>query len=317
MKNRILLSALAALLFLHAPAQKDTCKIGLYINALYDYKMDDKSFMADFWLWTIYRNDSLRFENGLEVRNAKSAEFTHYEEEQQGALIWSTQKGKAELMHQWDVSCFPFDEQKMRIEIEDAQYDATQLVYIADTVNSKIGDVSGNNEWILQSFRVRDSIQTYQTTYGNPKLEGTSSYPKIVAEITLRRASSWLLLTKMLTGAYVAFLISCLVFFLSSANQDSRFGLCVGGLFAAIGNKYIVESMISTSTSNTLMDNVHNLTFLFILLIVLITMITLNLYESGNERKVALSRKIDRYAFFSVITLFAVCNFFLILSASR
>jgi hypothetical protein len=121
----------------------------------------------------------------------------------------------------------------------------------------------------------------------------------------------------MLTGAYVAFLISCLVFFLSSEYQDSRFGLCVGGLFAAIGNKYIVESIVPTSTTNTLMDNVHNLTFSFILLVVLITMISLNLFHTGDEKKIRLSKKIDRTCFYAIISIYAIINFILIYEASR
>ena len=41
-------------------------------------------------------------------------------------------------MHNWDVSRFPFDVQKMRIEIEDAEYDTSQVIYVADKENSKL-----------------------------------------------------------------------------------------------------------------------------------------------------------------------------------
>jgi hypothetical protein len=273
--------------------------------------------MADFWMWIIYKNDSLNFEDNMEVRNSKSVEFTNYSFEEQGAVNWVTQKSKTQVMHKWDVSRFPFDEQHMQIEIEDAEHDTSSVVYAIDKINSKLDQSAINTEWYVAGFNIKDTIQTYATTYGNPKLSGTSSYPKVTAEVVLRRSCSWILLGKMLTGAYVAFLISCLVFFLSSEYQDSRFGLCVGGLFAAIGNKYIVESMVPTSTTNTLMDNVHNLTFTFILLVVLLTMITLNLYHSGEEKKIILSKKIDRVAFFSIIGVYAAVNVILILNASR
>jgi hypothetical protein len=220
-------------------------------------------------------------------------------------------------MHQWDVSRFPFDEQRLHIEIEDANHDTTAIVYAIDKANSKLDQSAIQGEWYVVDYTVKDTIHTYETTYGNPDLAGSSSYPKVITEIILRRTCSWILLAKMLTGAYVAFLISCLVFFLSSANQDSRFGLCVGGLFAAIGNKYIVESMVPTSTTNTLMDNVHNLTFTFILLVVLISIISLHLYETDNPKKVALSKKIDLYSFYIIVTIFAITNAALIIHASR
>src|SRR5438552_154570 len=90
-------------------AQKDTCKIGMYINSIYDFKLDDKSYMADFWLWMNYKNDSLKFENNVEITNSKTADFSHYSMEKKDGWNWAAQKCRAQLIHQWDVSKFPFD----------------------------------------------------------------------------------------------------------------------------------------------------------------------------------------------------------------
>jgi hypothetical protein len=297
--------------------QKDTARVGIYINALYDFKIDDKSFMADFWMWVNHKSDSNKFDNVIEIPNSKSSEFTHFATEKKGNGEWVTQKCKAEVMHEWDVSCFPFDRQILRIEIEDSEYDTSRMVYLADTVNSRIDSSFNSKEWRLVKFSIKENIRTYQTTYGNPELSGRSSYPRVVAEIEIKRHNSWVMLAKMLTGAYVAFFISCLVFFVSSDNQDSRFGLCVGGLFAAIGNKYIVESVVPASTTNTLMDNAHNLTFTFILLIVLVIVVSLYLYESGDERKKQMSRRLDKVAFYSIITAYTAVNAWLVYSASN
>lgn len=315
MKSRFFLPVILLMSCLGTFAQKDTCRLGIYINSLYDFDLDDKSFMSDFWIWQTYRNDSLQFENVVEVPNSKETEFSHYDLEKKGGLNWVTQKCKAKLMHTWDVNRFPFDSQVLQIQLEDSEYDTTRLVYMADIKNSRIDSSFNSKEWCIESFTIKEGIHTYATTYGDPELSGTSSYPRVIAEIKIRRNNSWIMLSKMLTGAYVAFLISCLAFFVSSANQDSRFGLCVGGLFAAIGNKYIVESAVSASTTNTLMDNVHNLTFSFILLIVGVIIVSLNLFESGNEAKRKLSLKLDKWSFYGIITLFVVINLVLVWQA--
>ena len=312
MKNRVLLSVLFLFCTTLVIGQKDTCKVGLYLNSVYDFNLDDKSFMADFWLWMNYKNDSLNFSDAVEMPGSKSSDFSHYSVEKKGEINWATQKCKAQIMHQWDVSKFPFDEQRLIIRLEDAKYDASQVIYIADTANSKVDCSFNSKEWTIKSFKIKADERTYKTTYGNPELSGSSSYPQLTGELIIQRNNSWMMLGKMLTGAYVAFLISCLVFFVSSENQDSRFGLCVGGLFAAIGNKYIVESVIPGSTTNTLMDNVHNLTFTFILVIVGIIIYSLNLFESGDEKKKKRSLKIDKGAFFSVISIYILINAFLI-----
>jgi hypothetical protein len=315
MKNHFLLFA-ASLLCITVAAQKDTCRVGIYINSIYDFKLDDKSYMADFWMWMNYKNDSLKFENTTEVTNSKSADFSHYTMEKKGDWNWAAQKCRAQLIHQWDVSKFPFDKQVLRIEIEDSQYDTSALVYQADMANSKIDTLFNSTEWCIEKFSLNAGVKTHQTTYGNPALSGTSSYPGVIAEITIKRNNSWIKLVKMLTGAYVAFLISLVVFFVSSENQDSRFGLCVGGVFAAIGNKYIVESIVPSSTSNTLMDNVHTLTFTFILLIIVAVTISLRLFESGDENKRKLSLRLDKWAFFSFGILYTGINIIMIYFAA-
>ena len=317
MKSRLLFVIATMLISVALCAQKDTCKVGIYINSIYDFKIDDKSYMADFWMWMNYTNDSLQFENAVEITNSKSSDFSHFTKEKVGAWNWAAQKCRAQLIHQWDVSNFPFDKQHLRIEIEDAQNDTAKLVYLADKVNSKIDNKLNSGEWCIDSFTFNGGFKTYNTTYGNPGLSGNSTYPGVTAEITIRRNGSWVKLVKMLTGAYVAFLISCIVFFISSENQDSRFGLCVGGVFAAIGNKYIVESIVPSTTSNTLMDNVHTLTFIFILLIIITITFTLRLFESGDEKKQQLSHKIDRRAFYMFGILYILINCVLVIVAAN
>ena len=84
MKTRFLLPIFLLMNCLGAFAQKDTCRVGIYINSLYDFDLDDKSFMSDFWIWQTYRNDSLQFENVVEVPNSKETDFSHYDLEKKG-----------------------------------------------------------------------------------------------------------------------------------------------------------------------------------------------------------------------------------------
>jgi hypothetical protein len=316
MKN--LVSLLCYIVFSIAPvfAQKDTCGIGVYISNLHDFDFSKKSFSADFWIWMNYKNDTLNFENVLDVTNSKTEEFKHFFHEKKDGQNFVTEKCVAELMCDWDVSQFPFDKQKVFINMEDSDHDTSTLVYKADMMDSTIDTAFNSGEWTITNFHVIDSVHTYEHTHGNKMFFAKSAYPGLSVEIQLKRNNSWRLLFKMLTGAYVAFLISCLVFFVSSDHQDSRFGLCVGGLFAAIGNKYIVESVIPSSTTNTLMDHVHIVTFSFILLIVVMIIVSLKLHDTGDERKVRLSRKVDMWAFGSTVLLYALINAGLILAAS-
>src|SRR5258707_9067098 len=107
MKNCSLLLSFFFLISVNTIAQKDTCTIGLFVNNVYDFDLEDKSFMADFWMWMNYRDDSLKFDDAIEIPNSKTSEFTHYNVEKKGDMNWASQKCKTQLMYEWDVAKFP------------------------------------------------------------------------------------------------------------------------------------------------------------------------------------------------------------------
>lgn len=122
-----------------------------------------------------YSNSKLDFKDNQNITNAKTTEFTHYSVENSKTHSWAAQKCKAEIMQQWDVTNYPFDKQKLRIEIEDAENDSTQMIYIVDSINSKLDPCFASEEWDIVKFTVKDQLRTYATNYGNPLLKGTST----------------------------------------------------------------------------------------------------------------------------------------------
>src|SRR5688500_1344768 len=115
MKKQLQLFILAFAFSATSFAQKDTCSVGIFIRSIYDFRLDEKTFTADFWMWINYKNDSLHFENGIEIPNSKTVEFSHFAVEKKSTWNWATQKCIAQLMHPWDISKFPFDKQTLQI----------------------------------------------------------------------------------------------------------------------------------------------------------------------------------------------------------
>ncbi len=295
-------------------AQKDTCKIGMYVLSLSDFKIDDQSFKADFWIWFIYDNDSLVMKDAIEIMNAKSTEFSNYSIEKKGGKNWAQVKCKAVINQNWDVTKFPFDKQDLSIKIEHTMLDADEVVFIADSENSKIDSTFFLDDWDINSFQLKSIKRTYNTTFGDPVLKGSSTYPGVEAEIIITRAHSQGILVKMLTGVYVAFSIALLGFLIKPSLAD-RLGLCVGGIFAAVGNKYIIESVVPSSTANTLLDSIHNLTFVAILIMIALTVVSLKWSDTEDEKLKMRSQKIDRISFVVLLVGFITANVILILSA--
>ncbi|HMQ78279.1 MAG TPA: hypothetical protein PKE39_01030 [Ignavibacteria bacterium] len=292
---------------------EDTCKVGIYINSLTDFNISDQSFSSDFWMWFNYKNDSLQFNDALEVTNSKSSSFTNYSKMKKDGINWDMMKFSAVVFKEWDVSSFPFDKQKLTLHIDHTIYDTKKLAFITDAGNSAIDSNLLLSNWKIDSLAFYVNNQTYNTTFGDPVIKGSSTYPSVTADIFLTRENSWNTLFKMLTGVYVAFSIVLLAFFVKPSD---RLGLCVGGLFAAVGNKYIIESVVPSTVSNTLFDNIHNITFIAIFVILVVAVISFKWNETEKPEYLAKAKKLDRLSFYSVSIIYISLNAFLIMRAA-
>lgn len=293
-------------------SQPDTARVGIFVLSLYNLDLNDKSFTTDFWIWLNHDIDSISFENSIEIPNAKETNFTMFLSEEKGKGYWVTEKCHAVVKAEWDISDFPFDKQILSIEIEEADKDVTDLVYVADKQNSKIDEELKLRDWVITNFNVTDTMRVYNTSYGDPELSESSAYGQIRADITLKRIHVWTIFFKLFTGVFVGFLIALFVFFIKPINVDPRFGLCVGGLFAAVGNKYVVESTVSSVSANTLIDTIHNLTFISILLVIFLSIVSLYIYEKGGEKNMARSKMLDTWSFILILVFYMSFAFYFV-----
>lgn len=289
---------------------QDTVSIGMYFNSVYDLDLADKSFTADFWIWYNYRNDSLSPLESVEISNAKEFEFTLPDVEKVGEVNWATHKCKAVLKKEWDLRDFPFDKQYLHIVLEDAMEESSSVVYVADSLNSKFDKEIILDGWIIKGFYVQGKNKEYETTYGNPALQGKSIYPSVVATFVLTRDGSGLF-WKLFMGVYVAFLISIAGFFMGPENPE-RFGLIVGALFAGVANKYIVDSIMPQTIAVTLPDKIHNLTFAYIIAHLVLTIIA---YRLAINNKMKTGWRFDKIAFIVSLLTFILGNYLLIRQA--
>jgi hypothetical protein len=293
-------------------SQADTVKIGAFINDVYDINLAEKSFSAQFWVWFNYTKPELRPLETLEISNAKSVDYSLEFSETQNGIQWVGKKVSAVLKKDWDIRRFPFDAQRLTIELEESDKDIGSMVYVADRQNTKLDEKLVISNWKIERFEITSGGKKYGTTYGDPNLSDNSAYPHAALTLFITR-KSWGLFFSLFTGMYVAFFISTLVFFIDPIDVDPRFGLSVGGLFAAVGNKYIVDSILPQSTTFTLVDKLHILTYVSMLLCIVLSVISLRTWKNGHKKK---SARFDRRAYYIITSVYILINTVLIYSAS-
>lgn len=300
--------------FSQEAAVPDTVSVGFYINSLHDIDFREKEYTINMWLWLKYQNPDFDFSKYLEVPMAKEVDKSFYTVDTlEDGRIYMLMKLQCVMRDSWEIENFPFDRQKMRFTIENSQYDASELVFLEDTLGQHYSKWTLSGwEIVEDSLKISNGIKKYQTGFGDPSFQKPySEFSNFKVIIPMERDSWWLFL-KLFVGMYISFLLSFLCFFVHSESIDSRFGLSVGALFAVIGNKYVVDSSLPETTSFTLVDILHGITLLCIFTVVACSAYTLRLMKTNRTAQI---KPFDKRAAWLLILFYLILNLWFILTA--
>ena len=287
----------------------DTVKAGAYIINIHDINFRDKEYTIRFWLWMLYDNPSFDFATQIDIPNAKDIEKPEPLMDLVDGQTWQLMKMKCTMKQNWKVDDFPFDKQHLTVHVENTVYDNKSLVYVLDHDGSAYDRELTIDGWNISKFEINTSTNEYTTVFGDPSSDALhSEYASFNINMDIER-DAWGLFAKIFIGMYIAFLISIISFSLRPSELEPRFGLPVGGLFAAVGNKYIIDSLLPESTSFTLVDTLHTVTFLGILATLLVSAISLKYFDNDQFDKSAKANYIGSRL---VISLYVIINLVLI-----
>ncbi len=291
----------------------DTVSVGIYITSIHNIDFKEKEFTITFWLWLKYRNKDFDFMNNLEVPQAKTVEKSFSTVDSSGDRIYMQMKLQCVMKDSWRIQNFPFDVQKLRLSIENSQFDSRSLVFIPDTVGQNYDSRFTLRGWAIDSCIITGGKKVYETGFGDESLsKPRTEYSAFRVRLSIKREAGGLF-WKMFLGMYVAFLISYMCFYIHADGMDSRFGLSVGSLFAVIGNKYIIDSSLPESASFTLVDMLHGITLFFILAVIAENAYSLRLIK---KNKIAKAVKADNISAIVMLAVYIVLNIWFIWRAA-
>lgn len=291
----------------------DTVYTGIYITSIHDIDFKQKEYTISFWLWLKYKNKDFDFVQNLEVPQAKTVVKSFSTIDTSDNKVYLLMKLQCVMKDSWKINNFPFDRQKLRLSIENSQYDSKALIFSADSVGKHFDPWFTLNGWTIDTFKVSTKTKSYETSFGDVSLSKPhSEYGSYRVNIGLQRDAMgyfW----KMFIGMYIAFFIAFVCFFIHADSIESRFGLSVGSLFAVIGNKYVIDSSLPESSSFTLVDTLHGITLFFILVVIICTVYALNLIKKKDIMK---ANQFDKKALVIVLALYIILNVYFIYQAS-
>lgn len=283
MKRCLVFALLCILCSQSLQGQPDTVTVGAYVISVHDINFRDKQYTMRFWLWFLYDNPDFDFSTQLDIPNAKSIDTPEVMLDSIAGKTWAIMKMKTTMKESWQVADFPFDKQHLRVQIENALFDINNLVFIPDYKGSTYDKAEALDGWDITNFKVTSVLNDYETGFGDPSPHRDyQNFSAFTIEMDIER-NAWGLFLKIFIGMYIAFLISVISFSIQVSELEPRFGLPVGGLFATVGNKYIIDSILPESSAFTLVDLLHTLTFLAIFATLVVSAVALRRYDNGNK----------------------------------
>jgi hypothetical protein len=293
-------------------AQPDTVDVGSYVISVHDINFRDKQYTMRFWLWFVYDNPDFDFSTQLDIPNAKAIDSPEIILDSLNGKTWAIMKMKATMKESWNVLDFPFDKQHLKVQIENALFDNRSLVFKPDIKGSTFDKNEAIDGWEIVNFRVTERSNDYETGFGDPSPDRMLQYfSSFLIEMDIQR-NAWGLFMKIFIGMYIAFLISIISFTIHPSEFEPRFGLPVGGLFATVGNKYIIDSILPESSSFTLVDSLHTITFLGIFATLVVSALALQESDKGNKLA---AEQINKTGLKLVIGLYILSNIVMVVLA--
>ncbi len=277
-----------------------------------DFDVAGDSFGVDYWLWSVHppETDPL---GEVEFVNAKQVDIRLDRTAGRGEGSWSSQKVRATVLHDWDLSNFPFDRQVLRIDLRLA--DSSVFAYHPDKAGSGYGEGIVPDGWHVTDFRIDEHSVEYATTFGDPEASGGSSQDHVLVTLQVERDNATGFF-KMIAGVYAAIAIGCLSFLMAPDQPtifSGRITLLAASLFAIVVNLQVSDALLGSLEEVALVHKIHILAMAYVFVAALLAIVSRRGYEIGQKKR-AKRRDLVGLCVFSVS--FVALNITLIVTAA-
>ena len=300
--------------------------VGFYIKSL---KTDIKEEIVtiDFYYWYRFKTpkDTADISKYCEIEyvNGDITMEEIYEKKKIGVLkdqYYKHGRIKGDFSFSLDYTNYPFDKQKILIQIEHAYFTLDQIELIPDTISYSRTNTNRNFWGISEDLDSKDILinksyfdvdhRVYETDFGDIGLkEKQSSYSRLSYFINFSR--NYIPYTfKFLIPIIIILSLSYLVFYIPAESLELACSLTVTSLLAAIAFQWTISDDLPNIGYLTTVDKIFYLAYLLIMLAMVQTVWTYNLVKNDNEKLAIKLEMLGRW-FFPI--LFVGFSFYFIL----
>ncbi len=291
-------------------------KIGAYLERIEDLDIKKSSWTYEFYLWFSWkpneinltgRNDNLHNNelpfsiiNGDILKAEKIQEV--YDVKKNIAYIQYFVK--AQNTQFFDVSLYPIDQHDLIIPIEHKWLDRSQVVFVPDTIDSKVSSRVNVNGYEKEStVKLIEKPHAYKSARGNPKLDAGYKVDFSQLRMSLRIYKGGL---SVILKLFIIMYIAVLVTFIAPFSSDpSRY--TVGALFTTAGANYILSSKLPASNIYTLAEIINTSCMaIIIIMMALLAVVPTVIFKDGVIDKI--EKRLNDLITLSMFAFFILIN---------
>lgn len=291
-------------------------KIGAYLERIEDLDIKQSSWTYEFYLWFSWkpneidltgRNDnSHKDEMPFSIINGDILKVEKIQE------VYDVKKNiayiqyfiKAQNTQFFDVSLYPIDQHDLIIPIEHKWLDRSQVVFVPDTIDSKVSSRVNVNGYEKEStVKLIEKPHAYKSARGNPKLDAGYKVDFSQLRMSLRIYKGGL---SVILKLFIIMYIAVLVTFIAPFSSDpSRY--TVGALFTTAGANYILSSKLPASNIYTLAEIINtSCMVVIIIMMALLAVVPSVIFNDGKIDKV--EKRLNNLITLSMFAFFIVIN---------
>jgi hypothetical protein len=302
-------------------------KIGMYINDIQSIDLASYSFVADVYVWLRDSDPDLKPGDTFEWMNMFApddhVQTTIYEvpERMPDGSDYQVFRHQGPFAAKFSIKTFPFDKHTLTIEIEDREFDAGRLVYVAEevTINPEI-QLPG---FIIGKPTIRIENRPYPTAFGDIANPTPAPYSRAVVTIPISRPV-WSGIVKSMLPLFIVILVAAAALLLGPEHVEARVGLSITALLTLVALQFSAMTGLPEVGYLLMLDQVYIASYAFVLLVVGLLVFTTNQEDKAQEDRAlasggahAITRGGPLAAFLAVLLYAAIIALILFLNAGQ
>jgi hypothetical protein len=267
-------------------------QVSLNMNRFGEFALKESAWTADFdiaFRWTgdgVNPGETFRIANGQILQREKGTSY------QRGEERYAEYRVIARMVKPFDASRFPFSDEGLGIQVEDATRRMDTLRYVADDRNTgaRPESIPRNLKLVRTLTGVRTRLAGGAVDESGARGSAADTYSQFFFAMLIVPGSIGIYL-KLFQALFASVARTLLALDIKPTHVDCRFGLPVGGFFASVANNIYVATLLPSADRLTMTDMTNTVSLVTIFLVLVQSVISLHIFDTmGRER---LSRYFD------------------------